>query len=520
MKSNKKDNDKLFKQMVIIAIHSNKQETKTTMREALDAIEQLTQNQRVNAAVSVLKQLVPQEKGQLAFLTLAQLLLRQCWYPELHELLYSEHAPKKPSASIAILRGVCALKLLDIKLALAQFKLSLKLEPNSFYATHNIALCYSAIGDKEKTIHYFNKTIKINNQHFDSYILLAKILPPEQYEKFNDSVQALLEYKQLNNVERAKLCFALSYLAEKMSDNKQEMDYLDQANQLIFKGATVNFTEMRTAQENMVDRFVDWFKSQNNAPLNNKIENVTPIFICSLPRSGSSLLEKLLNENTHVSATGESATFFSALRQLSSSTAESPTTLLEPSAIEHHRKNLLQCHRNILDLYQTKTGFYTDKTLDNFLDVGRILQLYPQAKIIWLNRDPRDICISCYQYLFENGNGNEYIYSLAETAKHILHFENCMSKWHAQFPNSIIQVNYENLVDNTHQQMESLRSFINIPTDEPTTETDNSGTDNKATVLTMSTWQVRSAINNKAIGKWRHYEKHLAEACKILGTRS
>ena len=117
-----------------------------------------------------------------------------------------------------------------------------------------------------------------------------------------------------------------------------------------------------------------------------------------MPRSGSSLLENILSKDASIKSSAESATLFSTLRRFSKISGETPITLLEPDALARHRDQLLRCHAEILQLYQIDTERFIDKSMENFLDVGRILMLYPNAKIIHLNRNPLDVCMSCYQF--------------------------------------------------------------------------------------------------------------------------
>ena len=113
------------------------------------------------------------------------------------------------------------------------------------------------------------------------------------------------------------------------------------------------------------------------------------------PRSGSSLLENLLSRSAQVTPTGESGSLFAALRLLSHDTAESPGSLLQCSAIADYRQPLLAAHQKILSLYDVDTTFFTDKSMNNYQDVGRWLQLYPGSRILWLQRDAEDTAVSC-----------------------------------------------------------------------------------------------------------------------------
>lgn len=515
MSKHKTPKSRHSKQLVSVMVPGQAQPRSIGLGDALDAVENLAAGGKTLAAIKLLQQLIKQDKGQQAFLLLINILVSQGWYAEAYDyLMQQQHEQQqqekfKPSAEIENLRGLCAFRLLDIKSAYEHFSQACKLDAGNYYGLHNIGLCYAARGNREKATAFFSQALKRKKDHFDSYLMLAPLLAEEQRTSYRKKLSAFLANDNLANIDRAKIHFSIAKLENQDKNYNEEVIQLRQANHCVMEDTAINFAKMRTEQRAMVERFATWNK-ENSLPTTDKQNAITPIFICSMPRSGSSLLENILSKDASIKSSAESATLFSTLRRFSKISGETPITLLEPDALARHRDQLLRCHAEILQLYQIDTERFIDKSMENFLDVGRILMLYPNAKIIHLNRNPLDVCMSCYQFLFENGKGNEYIYSLAETARQISHFDDCMARWAAVFPNSILPVEYETLVTEPDSELARVAAFVGI--DKPDLNEDQRKND---TVLTFSTWQVRAKINTGAINKWHHYREHLLKVPEL-----
>lgn len=502
-----KTRNKQRKQKVNIMLPGSTSSRNINLDEAINVAQQLSEAGKTNASVALLKQLVGQEKGNLAFIALIDTLLRAGWIPEACKLLKTQQ-PDSIGSEVAILNGICQLRLLKIKPAFEYFKIALRIDPRNYFAMHNIAMCYAAKGDREKAIRYFDQALKLEKGHIDSYLQLSRILSPAEFEHHRAFIDKALAGNTLQHNDRARFCFALAHNANKAGDIDREMALLNEGNQLILDNCGIDFARLRKSQVDAIKAFIDW--SEDAARTSDPRSDIQPILICSLPRSGSSLLESVLVKNPSITATGESTTFFAALRLLAERNGLLPGQLLQAEACHQYRTEIHQCHKEILDLYSVGTKKFTDKSMNTFTDIGRILYLYPDARIIHLDRDPMDVCLSCYQHMFDGGNGNEYIYSLTETAKQILHFNQCMALWQSRYPDNILRMRYEDFVSVPVDSIQKLASFLGIdPPDiliEPSPQP----------VLTSSNWQVRAEINTSAIGRWRKYANHLQPAEEIL----
>jgi hypothetical protein len=160
-------------------------------------------------------------------------------------------------------------------------------------------------------------------------------------------------------------------------------------------------------------------------------------------------------------------------------------------------------------------GLKADRVVDkmplNFLRVGLIATLLPNARIIHTRRDPMDTCVSCYFQHF--ARGFHFSYDLANLGRYYREYERLMAHWHTVLPGRILDVQYETLIADQEAGIRKIIEFCGLEWDARCLafhETDRQ-------VRTASFWQVRQPLYASSVGRWRHYEKHLGPLKAALG---
>ena len=143
--------------------------------------------------------------------------------------------------------------------------------------------------------------------------------------------------------------------------------------------------------------------------------------------------------------------------------------------------------------------------------VGFILSAFPNAKIINLDRDPRATCWSIYKHNFSN-DGNGYSYSMSNLAKFYKLYKNLMSFWHEIYPDSIYDLNYENLTENQETETRKLLNFCDLEWEEQCLQPEN----NKRMITTLSSHQVRESITKKSIKYSDNFKKYIPKIISAL----
>lgn len=240
-----------------------------------------------------------------------------------------------------------------------------------------------------------------------------------------------------------------------------------------------------------------------------------PVFIVGLPRTGTTLLERILGGHSQVAAGGELNDFGSALSLASDRflgnylTAE---TVRQLGAVD-----FAEVGRTYLARTSQRTRgrrFLTDKNPVNFAYAGYVAKALPQARILCLRRNAMDACLSNLKELFAS-DAYAYSYDLGELADHYLRFERLCEHWKQVMPDRFFEVGYEELVSDPSRMVEDVMSFCGLPFEPECLDI----TRNQAPVATASSSQVRQPINASSVEAWRRYGEHLEPLQRRLGPR-
>ncbi len=228
----------------------------------------------------------------------------------------------------------------------------------------------------------------------------------------------------------------------------------------------------------------------------------TPVFIVGMHRSGTTLLEQLLDASPQVLGVGELYDFTSAMRH----------------ATDHHCKGVIDrtiverapavdfadAGRHYLDGMAWRLGpqsHFTDKLPSNFLNIGFICQALPQARILHMLRDPVETCFSNLRELFSDAN--PYSYDQVELADYFIQYRRLMAHWHTVFPGRILDVDYARLTSDTEGVMREVANFCGLDYIDAMMDPRSS---NRA-VATASAVQVREGVVRRDRPKWAPYAR-------------
>ena len=229
-----------------------------------------------------------------------------------------------------------------------------------------------------------------------------------------------------------------------------------------------------------------------------------PVFIVGMPRSGTSLVEQILASHPDVCGGGELEDIkqlaFGAGAVIGSSHAYPYVT----RGLTAENCDLLAArYLNRLALLSREARYITDKMPQNFLALGLIALLFPNARVVHCRRDPMDTCLSCYFHDFTGYH--PYVYRLANLGFYYRQYQRLMRHWQAVLPLPILEVVYEDLVADPEAGTRRLLTFCDLPWDDRCLRFYES----RRIVHTSSYQQVRKPIYRSSLGRWRHYAAHL-----------
>jgi tetratricopeptide (TPR) repeat protein len=233
-----------------------------------------------------------------------------------------------------------------------------------------------------------------------------------------------------------------------------------------------------------------------------------PVFIVGMPRSGTSLVEQIAASHSQVFGAGERKEVPAISTALLRHNQDRPIDQWD----RDHARQLADEYVALLSERGGGRARVTDKMPDNSILLGVIAALFPAARVIYCQRDLRDVCLSCYFTLF--GEPLLWSYDLADCALRALEIERLMAHWQRVLPLSILTVKYEALVDDPEAESRRLIDFLGLDWEPACLDFHRT----QRPVLTASSWQVRQPLFTRSAGRWRHYEQHIGPLQEVLAT--
>ena len=240
-----------------------------------------------------------------------------------------------------------------------------------------------------------------------------------------------------------------------------------------------------------------------------------PIFVFGLPRSGTTLVERILSCHPDASSAGELQNFGMAVRRAWRS--PKPFWLDADPASRLRGIDWQRLGADYVASTRPGTGQrprFIDKFPFNFLYAGFIAHALPNAKLICLRRDPLDTCLGNFRQLFaEKLPYYHHGFDLLDTGRYYLLFDRLIAHWRKVLPGRILELRYESLVEHQEDETRRLLDHCGLDWNEACLHFERS----TAPVATASSLQVRRPMFRSSLGRWRHYENELAPLRALLG---
>lgn len=368
--------------------------------------------------------------------------------------------------------------------------------PGHPQALYGRAMIEQALGDFTRAEQLFRRALEANPDFVEVYQQIA------EQRRFDDPADPLIATlrglldQQPSAQAREKLHFALGKISNDCGDYDAAFGHFAEANRLK-KARQPRFDreQHRTLTDAIIQHFDARWLAQVTAPVATAI---TPVFIVGMPRSGTTLVEQILASHSRVAGAGE-LPFMDDLAR--NRLADYPGGLAElPDA---RRTEMRDEYLRILAEASEGKPWVTDKFPSNFLHLGLIRQLLPEARFVHCRRDPMDNCLSVFIQDF--GTGNYYANDLDDIAFYYRRYLALMAHWRGLFGDQLREVSYEQLIEDQAGVTRGLLQGLGLEWEESCLAFDK----NPRKVSTLSRWQVRQPIYKNAAGRWRRYAKHL-----------
>ncbi len=393
--------------------------------------------------------------------------------------------------------------------AQAHYERALVLKPDYAHAYNNLGNVFKEQGKFDDAMAQYERAIAIRPDFAAAHLNRAEI---KSFRRGDDDLavlQALSGSAGLSADNALYFHFALAKAFEDIGDYAQAWEHLRKGNagkraQVDYKEEGVLALFQRIAavfDRGLLNRFRgDRFDGAGDP-------SSVPVFVVGMPRSGSTLIEQILSSHPQIHGAGE----LTILENMETGYPESIPTL-DGAAL----RRLGQSYLGHLPAAGNGKVRIVDKLLGNFVLIGLIRLMLPNARIIHSTRHPIDTCVSCYSKLFTNGL--HFTYDLAELGRYYLAYIQLMDHWRSVLPHgAMLEVSYEDVVNDLEGQARRLIDYCGLAWDDRCISFHRS----TRPVRTASAVQVRRPLFRSSLERWRRYETELGplldELSPLLG---
>lgn len=383
-----------------------------------------------------------------------------------------------------------------------------QINPNFSAVRHNIAGIYRSMGDMSKAEENFRKAIALKPDYGEAYQGLSEII---RFKNDEPLIEKLLEQLATTTKIENKvyLHFAAGKIFDDCGDYQQAFRHYSLGNVLSKKNwNSKSHTENLAAIRNVFNK--DYFKTRKNQGYT----SAAPVFIVGMPRSGSTLLEQIISSHPLVFGAGELGDIPSIADQIGrySETKQNYPQCITDLPVEGFTGMGKAYINRVYSINTDKPAakISADKNLFNYMHLGLIEALLPEARILHIERHPLDTCLSCY---FQNfSKGVHWSFNLKHIAGYYREYRAMMDHWHQVLPNRVYSLKYENLIAQPEKTTRAILAYCSLDWDNNCLNFHK----NKRPIKTASVWQVRQPIYNRARGRWHNYQSQIASLIEEL----
>ena len=368
-------------------------------------------------------------------------------------------------------------------------------------------------GRQDECIEAYRQSIARDPSFGEAYWSLANLKTFEFQDDDLSAMQSALKNETLDDSSRLQIHFALGKAAEDKANYENSFEHYAKGNALHNKSinyqADLNSARAKRLKSTFTSEF---FKDREGAGCDSQ----APIFIVSMPRAGSTLLEQILSTHSQVEGTTELPDIISMakeLREREGGEGDDAAYDNVLAAMNHHElRELGERYMETTRIHRkTDKPFFIDKMPNNFLHIGMIHLILPKAKIIDARRHPLGCCFSNFKQYY--ARGQSFSYSLTDMGRFYYDYVDLMAHYDAVLPERIHRVIYEQTVADTESEVRKLLDYCGLEFEPDCLKF----FENKRPVRTASSEQVRQPIFTAGVDQWQHYEPWLEPLKQALG---
>lgn len=387
----------------------------------------------------------------------------------------------------------------------AAYRDALKLAPSAVPALSGLGQLLLQTGQVEEAMQCFQQVRAIAPLQGWSQLIHARHVPDDP--QVLNTLERAARQPGLEGPVRAGLLYTMAAAYDKKKDYERTMALAREANEACKPLLPYDPAGHRQQVEREIARFSPAFLASRQGWGH---PSRLPVFVLGMPRSGTTLTEQILGSHSQVFGAGELGLVGEQIARLEAWEWKVGSGVAYPECVADLTQEISASHAAawLEKLQQLAPGatHVIDKLPHNFEHIGLIKLLFPNATIIHCQREPRDVAVSNYitDYAAKFG-GMGFAYDLTWIGEQLVDHERLMQHWHAVFPGQIVEVNYEDLVDDPETHARRLIAALDLEWEPGVLEFQSL----ERSVKTASVWQVRQPVYKTSKARWKRYAAHL-----------
>ena len=375
------------------------------------------------------------------------------------------------------------------------YKKIIEINDNLAIVHYNLSLTYLQLKKRELAKKHALIVNTLNPKFILSDQILNTLIDYSNDEGHFKVLQNKLSDESLDDNLKSQVNFMLGKAYEDKKDYENSFFHYQKANFLKRK----NIKYSIEFEEQIFKKIQNLFKDQKNLNVDS-VQNYNQkiIFICGMPRSGTTLVDQIISTHSKVQSMEETGFLEKIIN--------SENLLNKKSFLE--KKNLNENHiynkfLTMADMFKFKETYLTDKSLFNFKYIGFIKVFFPKCKVLVLKRDFDNNLLSIFKNSFQSQNLN-WTYDIKEIESFYKLYLKYLNLWQNVFPNSFMTVNYEDLIINLEEQTKKMLNYCGLNWEIDCLKYFEK---NKSSISTVSSNQASKPIYNKSLDKYKFYRK-------------
>jgi tetratricopeptide (TPR) repeat protein len=375
----------------------------------------------------------------------------------------------------------------------------------------HLAGAFQSLNKRDKVLQTIDEIIKIDPNNVDAQLFLNSSY---KYSHQNEEtifhiakMEQILKEKNLTENQKASLSFAVGKAYDDLKEPEKAIKFILSANNFSQIKRKSNIEENIHVMNDIKNIFKDIDLSKNNKSfLDKKI-----IFICGMPRSGTTLTEQIISAHRKVYGAGE--LYF--LRKSIENNFLIHNNFDKQKIInfQNSSENLIYDQYNkLINFFKINEKIITDKAPINFMFIGFIKIFFPNSKIIHCKRNPKDNCLSIYKNNFASPKMN-WAFNQKDISNFYNNYNSMMNFWYSKMPEFIHTVEYEKLVSDKENEIKKLLNFCELDWDNNCLNFHKKST---TPIKTVSITQARQPIYKSSVNSYDNYKEYLKEMFENL----